>query len=170
MASPTRCVAPGTTPVADARSAAAVPRVAVIGCGYWGKNLVRNFAGAGALVAVADRDPEVAARQAATHDVPVRSVEDLLADPGLDAVAIAAPAAQHAELTAAALRAGKHVFVEKPLALDVAEAEQLVHLAAARKRTLMVGHLLQYHPAFLGLKGLVDDGVIGRVQYPTPTD
>jgi predicted dehydrogenase/acetyltransferase-like isoleucine patch superfamily enzyme len=83
----------------------------------------------------------------------------------VDAVAISAPAALHAELARRALLAGKHVFVEKPLALKVGQAERLHELATDRGLTLMVGHLLQYHPAFLKLKELVADGALGRLQY-----
>lgn len=139
--------------------------VAVIGCGYWGKNLVRNFAQLGALAAVCDTDQETARQLSRTYNVPVRRCEELLADPGLEGVVIAAPAVQHATLARAALEAGKHVFVEKPLALSVEEAEQLCDLADRRQRRLMVGHLLQYHPAFTKLRSLVSEGTLGRLQY-----
>jgi len=137
----------------------------VIGCGYWGKNLVRTFAQVGALAAVVDPDPSTAAALAEQHDTQSRSLEEVLADPDVDAVAIAAPAKDHAELALASLRAGKHTFVEKPLALDVAEAEQVVAEARDRGLTLMVGHLLQYHPAFLALRQMVQDGVLGELRY-----
>ena len=140
-------------------------RVAVLGAGYWGRNLVRNFAALGSLVAVADANPAVAAAQAAEHGVAARSVEEILADPAVEAVAVAVPAAQHHEVAGAALDAGKHVFVEKPLSLVVADAEDLCRRADAAGRVLMVGHLLQYHPAFLELKRMATDGVLGRVQY-----
>src|SRR5437868_1250025 len=91
-----------------------VPRVAVTGTGYWGINLVRTFSAQGALVAVCDEKAALAERAAADFDVPVRAWSDLLADDSVDAVAVATPAASHAELAIEALRAGKHVFVEKP--------------------------------------------------------
>jgi predicted dehydrogenase/acetyltransferase-like isoleucine patch superfamily enzyme len=141
------------------------PRVAVIGCGYWGKNLVRNFAELGALAAVADREPGTATAAAQQYGVPALDVDDALAAPDVSAVVIAAPAARHYELAAKALANGKHVYVEKPLALDLDEAEELCRQAEAAGRVLMVGHLLQYHPAFLKVRELVDDGVLGRVQY-----
>lgn len=141
------------------------PRVAAVGCGYWGRNLVRNFAALGGLAAVFDADPGLAARFAGEHKVPVRAWPELLDDPAIDAVAIATPAATHFELAGAALAAGKHVFVEKPMALTVAEAERLVAAAEAGGRVLMVGHLLQYHPAFLALRELVRRGDLGRLQY-----
>lgn len=141
------------------------PLVAVIGCGYWGKNLVRNFAALGALTAVYDPHPATADRMADEYGVPARTLDAILDDRAVEAVAIAAPAAQHYQLSDRALRAAKHVFVEKPLALDVHEAERLTALAADTSRTLMVGHLLQYHPAFLRLKELVAEGALGRVEY-----
>lgn len=137
----------------------------MIGCGYWGKNLVRTFAQIGALAAVVDPDPSTAATLAGQHDTLSRSLEEVFADPDVDAVAIAAPAKDHAVLALASIRAGKHTFVEKPLALDVAEAEQVVGEARDRGLTLMVGHLLQYHPAFLALRQMVQDGVLGELRY-----
>src|SRR5687767_1943428 len=91
--------------------------------------------------------------------------DDLLDDSRIKAVAIAAPAAQHFELCKKALAAGKDVFVEKPLALRIPEAEELVELAARRKRVLMVGHILEYHPAILKLKDFVESGELGDIHY-----
>lgn len=139
--------------------------VAVIGCGHWGKNLVRNFAELKALRAVADSDTVLAQTFADRYGVPALSWPEIVADENIDAVAIATPAAQHSKLAAAALDAGKHVFVEKPLALEASEAETLCRKADAVERTLMVGHLLQYHPAFERLKEIVLDGGLGRLQY-----
>lgn len=140
-------------------------RIAAVGAGYWGKNLVRNFAELGALAAVCDADAATAASLARKYGVPATEWAALLRDPAISGVAIAAPAALHGALTRAALEAGKHVFVEKPLALAVAEAEQLTELAERQDRRLMVGHLLQYHPAFMRLRELVRDGALGRLQY-----
>ncbi len=140
-------------------------RVAVIGCGYWGKNLVRTFAELRSLAAVVDPDTEQAASLASQYSVASRSMGDVLSDPEIDAVVIAAPAKDHASVALDALRAGKHVFVEKPLALDVAEAQQVVAAAEERGLTLMVGHLLQYHPAFLALRRMVADGALGELRY-----
>jgi predicted dehydrogenase/acetyltransferase-like isoleucine patch superfamily enzyme len=140
-------------------------RVGVVGCGGWGRNLVRNFAELGALVAVADQDEARVTQLAATHAVPAVPFSAMIVDTAIDAVVIATPPATHAALAIAALEAGKHVFVEKPLALDVADAERIVAAAQAARRTLMVGHLLQYHPAFLALKQLVDEGTLGRLLH-----
>ena len=139
--------------------------VAVIGCGYWGRNLVRNFAELGALAAICDPDQASASQLSARYGAPVIAMDAVLRDPAIAGVAIAAPAAQHAELATAALEAGKHVFVEKPLALTVPEAERVCVLAEQHRRVLMVGHLLQYHPAFIALRELVRDGALGRLQY-----
>ena len=143
----------------------AASAIAVAGCGYWGKNLVRNFHQIGALSAVCDPDPTIAEAMKSRYDVPAKTWPSLLEDRAITAVAIAAPAEQHYSLARAALDAGKHVFVEKPLALEVAQAEELNRVAKARCQILMVGHLLQYHPAFLKLKDKVRAGELGRLQY-----
>lgn len=141
------------------------PSVAVIGCGHWGKNHVRNFHALGALAAVADANPGLAASMSETYDVPARDYAAILADPAISGVVIAAPAEAHAALAIQALEAGKHVFVEKPLALTVAEAEGVLAAAEAAGRLLMVGHLLQYHPAFIKLTEMVRAGDLGKLQY-----
>jgi UDP-2-acetamido-3-amino-2,3-dideoxy-glucuronate N-acetyltransferase len=137
----------------------------VIGCGYWGRNLVRNFHELGALAGVVDDDMRRSEEHAAQSGVPALGLEEALNRSDIDAVAIATPAATHAAVVLSALAAGKHVFVEKPIALNLEDASTLVERAAAERRVLMVGHLLQYHPAFHQLKGLVDSGRIGRLQY-----
>jgi predicted dehydrogenase/acetyltransferase-like isoleucine patch superfamily enzyme len=150
---------------ANAATAPAPPRVAVVGCGYWGVNLVRNFSQLRALTAIVDQDPALAERLSATYNVGCRDFNAVLADRSVNAVAIAAPAALHYQLARAALEAGKHVFVEKPLALDVGEGSELCALAARQDLRLMVGHLLRYHPGFLELERLVRQGRLGRLQY-----
>ncbi len=139
-------------------------KISVIGCGYWGKNLVRNFAELGVLYSVCDANQELANQAAKAYDVASLSLEELLKS-DCDGVVIAAPAAQHFELTQKALNAGKHVFVEKPLSLKVEEAKKLCDLSMQVGKKLMVGHLLQYHPAFLELKALIKKGNLGRLQY-----
>lgn len=144
-------------------------RIAQVGVGYWGKNLLRNFASleAARVVGVCDRDPEVLRRVEHRHpDVPTtQQYADLVAREDVEAVAIATETPEHYEMVSAALEAGKHVFVEKPLTETAAQAERLVEQAAARDRRLMVGHLLLYHPAFEHVKRLVDDGELGQVHY-----
>lgn len=141
--------------------------VAVIGAGYWGKNLLRNFHDLGALAAVCDADPEVVGRFKASYPgiAGFDDVDEVLQDAAIEAVAIATPAATHADLARRALERGKHVFVEKPLALDEEGAAAVCRLAAERHLTLMVGHLLLYHPAFIALKAAVDEGKIGNLLY-----
>jgi UDP-2-acetamido-3-amino-2,3-dideoxy-glucuronate N-acetyltransferase len=146
--------------------AAKFPRVAVTGAGYWGKNLVRIFHALNALETVCDSDEQTLRRirqdysVATTHDF-----ESVLRDTHVDAVVIATPAAQHHDLAVRALRAGKHVFVEKPLALRVEDGKAVVDLAAERNLVLMVGHILEYHPAIIELKRLVQQGQLGKIQY-----
>jgi UDP-2-acetamido-3-amino-2,3-dideoxy-glucuronate N-acetyltransferase len=144
-----------------------VPNVACIGAGHWGRNLVRNFAELGALGVVCEADPAVRETMAQLYpDARTADhVADVLADPVIDAVAIATPAETHGALVRAALHAGKDVLVEKPLCLDTAEGEELVDLAAREGRVLMVGHLLWYHPAVLKLRELIESGELGRLQY-----
>ena len=149
----------------DRDTPSVTPRVAVVGCGYWGRNLVRNFSLLGALAAISDINPGAAAAASAETGAPAMAFDEVVESPEVDAVAIAAPAAQHAELALKALAAGKHAFVEKPLALTVSDAEEVCAQAAASRRTLMVGHLLQYHPAFRVLERLAAEGELGRVQY-----
>jgi predicted dehydrogenase len=138
-------------------------RVAVIGCGAWGRNLVRCFAELGYLGAVADHHAAVAKTVAARHGSRALSFEQILAEPSIDAVAIATQASTHHQLATRALLAGKHVFVEKPLALELSHAEELTALARRLERRLMVGHILQYHPAIMGLQSLIASGAIGRI-------
>lgn len=141
------------------------PAVAVVGAGHWGQNLVRNMAELGALAALVEADPERAAELARRHGVPTRSLEEALADPAIAALVVATPAATHGRLALRALEAGKDVFVEKPLALDLDEAAAVVRTAERLGRVAMVGHLLQYHPAFLRLRELVAQGRLGRLLY-----
>ena len=131
--------------------------VALLGFGHWGRNLARNFARLGALRAVSDPDPQAldAAGKAYPDARMTTDWEKPIADPAVRACAIAAPAALHYDLARRALEAGKDVFVEKPLALTAKEGEALVELAEKQGRILMVGHLLEYHPATEALRALV---------------
>lgn len=142
------------------------PMVAVVGAGYWGKNLVRNFANLGALAMVCDLQPVALSTAAQTGGVPTCvNFSEVVGNPGIEAVAIATPAVSHYIMAKEALGAGKDVFVEKPLALTVSEGQELVDLAAKTGRILMVGHILQYHPAIQKLKGLIESGELGKIQY-----
>lgn len=143
------------------------PHVLVLGYGAWGRNLVRVFHELGALAAICDTDPARAALARQEHPE-VTFLADppaALADPRVEAVVVATPASTHHRVARAALAAGKHVFVEKPLALTTADGEDLVELAEREGRVLMVGHVLQYHPAVVRLRELIGAGELGRVQY-----
>ena len=142
-----------------------VARIAQIGCGYWGKHLARNFFELGSLAAIADENPETAAGACAQFGVPAQTFAEVLASPDIDAVALATPAISHATMAIAALRAGKHVFVEKPFALTLEDGESVIAAAKAAGRQLMIGHLLQYHPLFAQLKRMVEGGDIGALRY-----
>lgn len=139
--------------------------VAVIGCGYWGKNLVRDFHKLGALSAIADNDDEQAKAMASQYDVPAMDIEQILADGSIKGIVIAAPAEYHAELAMRGFSAGKHVYVEKPISLSIEDAEAMIEASKKADRILMVGHLLQYHPIFLKLKAMVADGELGKLRY-----
>ncbi len=142
------------------------PAVGVVGCGYWGKNLVRNFSELGSLELVCDATAAGRATAAALAPA-TRFVTDYAAllDSDISGIVIATPAETHYELARLALEAGKDVFVEKPLALDYDQGTQLVRLAEDRSLILMVGHVLEYHPAVVKLRNMVHDGALGRVQY-----
>ncbi|MBI3637914.1 MAG: Gfo/Idh/MocA family oxidoreductase [Candidatus Rokubacteria bacterium] len=144
-----------------------LPRIALIGCGQWGRNLARNLAGLGVLRTISDPNSAVLASFAERYPG-VRLEDDpraALTDPEVDACVVAAPAALHYDMVRHALAAGKDVFVEKPLALTVKEGEALVALAERQRRILMVGHLLEYHPAIARLRQLVSTGELGKIQY-----
>jgi len=140
--------------------------VAVIGSGYWGKNLVRNFSQLGCLAMACDVTPagRAIAAELAPQAVITAEIESALAA-DIPGVVIATPAETHYELARRALAAGKDVFVEKPLALTCEQGLQLVRLAEAHERILMVGHVLEYHPAIVRLRELLRDGELGRVHY-----
>jgi UDP-2-acetamido-3-amino-2,3-dideoxy-glucuronate N-acetyltransferase len=139
--------------------------LALIGAGHWGKNLARSFDGLGALGVVCEASPS--AIEAIQKQYPsartTSSYAEVLADASITKVAIAAPAALHYELAEAALKAGKDVYVEKPLCLRLDHAEALVKLADSTGKVLMVGHLLQYHPCVVKLRELVSEGSLGKI-------
>ena len=143
-------------------------RVGLVGYGYWGPNLARNFHQLPdvCLAAVADLDTkrlEEAARL--YHARAYRNCNELLADPTLDAVVISTPARTHFEFARAALEGGKHVFVEKPLAMSSDEARQLIALAEQQQHVLMVGHTFEHNPAVWKIRELIDARAIGDVYY-----
>lgn len=141
--------------------------IAVIGAGMWGQNLVRVFNELGALRTICDTDETVLAhcREVYPSVQIERDLQQVLKDPEVSGIAIATPAATHAAIAREAVLAGKDVFVEKPLALSVLDAREVINLAAKHERILMVGHLLWYHPAVVKLKQLVETGELGNLQY-----
>jgi predicted dehydrogenase len=144
-------------------------RIGVIGYGYWGPNLVRNFASGPRTKVVAIAERSAHRRSVAQSQYPyIKIVDDasaVIADPEVDAVAIATPIFSHYELAKRALEAGKHVLVEKPLTPSVAQAEELAALAAKQKRALMVDHTFVYTGAVKKLRDLVAGGELGRILY-----
>ncbi len=142
-------------------------KLALVGAGYWGKNLARNFDELGVLHSVCDPAEEVREEQKKRNPnlVVTESFTDLLAQPEISAIAIATPAVMHFSMARDALLAGKHVFVEKPLALAVEEGETLVRIAREKNLVLFVGHILHYHPAIRALKELLISGELGKIQY-----
>jgi predicted dehydrogenase len=146
-----------------------IVRVGVAGLGYWGPNLARNLAAIPGVELAWLCDASAQARERLSVAFPsartTADLGDLLADEQLDAVVLATPVPTHAELAVAVAQAGKHCFVEKPLATSAADAERAVAAAAAADRVLMVGHLLEYHPAVARLKGLIEGGELGELYY-----
>ncbi len=143
------------------------PRIAVLGCGAWGMNHVRVWHRLGSLQAVCDSDTSRLA-QVADEFAPVETFADpeaVFADPTIDAVVLATPAVTHAELALRAIESGKDVLVEKPLATALGEAEKVLAVAERERAVLMVGHVLEYHPATLALRRLVEEGELGKLLY-----
>ena len=129
-------------------------KIALVGCGYWGKNLCRNFHALGALSSVVDatENGQTTARSLAPDAGITESLDDVLMHDQIHGVALATPAETHADLAIQSMQAGKDVFVEKPMALSLEDAEKMKKVAEETGRILMVGHLLEYHPAVLKLR------------------
>jgi predicted dehydrogenase len=143
--------------------------IGIIGCGYWGKNYVRVFHEIAQARVVQVSDLRVDRLQMVqTHYPTIRTTSDfreMLADPAIDAVVVATPAIDHYAVTQACLQAGKHVLVEKPLALSVTEGEHLVTLGQECTKVLMVGHTFLYNAGIRKMKAYIEDGSLGRVYY-----
>jgi len=142
------------------------PSVAVVGCGYWGKNLVRNFKLLGCLKMIAEQDSEhrrLAAEIAPSVNI-VESFEEVLRT-DISGVVIATPAVTHFDLARRALESKKDVFVEKPMALTSDQGAELIRIAEDQRLVLMVGHVLEYHPAMVRLGELVRSGELGKIRY-----
>ena len=145
----------------------AKPEIALVGCGYWGKNLCRNFHALGALSSVVDatENGQTTARSIALDAEITDSLDDVLRNDQIQGVALATPAETHTELAIQAMQAGKDVFVEKPMALTLEDAEKMKKVAKQTGRILMVGHLLEFHPAVLKLREMIASGELGKINY-----
>ena len=144
-----------------------IAQVALVGCGYWGKNLCRNFQAIGVLSTVVDatENGQATARSIAPDAQITDNLDDVLRDEHIQGIALATPAETHAELAIQAMHAGKDVFVEKPMALTLGDAEKMKEVAEETGRILMVGHLLEYHPAVLKLREMIATGELGKINY-----
>ena len=160
---------PTNNNIMSSHSSTAVPRIAVIGAGAWGRNHVRTFSGIKDCKLVAVCDGRAAALDWVRASFPsVRTDTEAattLADPEIDGVVLAVPAPLHASLAREAILAGKHVLVEKPFTLTVAEAEELLALPRREGQVLMVGHLRLFHPVVIRLKQMIQSGELGEVRY-----
>lgn len=149
------------------RATSNYPRVAVVGCGHWGRHLVRNFHSLGHLAMVCDRHRAALDRLAEQFPgiLLTPDLDDVVNNDLVEAVVIATPSHTHYAIAAAALAGGKHVYVEKPMATRLDDAQALLDMAEQRNRLLMVGHLLMYHPAVSRLRQLIAEGCLGDVLY-----
>ncbi len=139
--------------------------IAVVGCGHWGKNLIRNFYELGSLSTVCDSNTKLAESFAEQYSVNHCSFDEILSNKNINGIVLAVPAIQHSSLALMAMEAGKHVYVEKPIALHINEAKEMIACAKENKVQLMVGHLLQYHPVFIYLRELVNSKKFGPINY-----
>jgi predicted dehydrogenase len=155
--------------VGDSRAQDGALRVGIVGLGYWGANIARNLDALPSCELAWCCDIDAGRRERMRASFPRArfgaDLAEMLADESVAAVAVATPVSTHAALAELILDAGRHCFVEKPLACDVASGERLVGLAAERERVLMVGHLLVYHPALAALRELCESGELGEIRY-----
>ena len=142
-------------------------KIGVAGGGYWGKNLIRVFYELGALSVICDTNSQLKFDYQVKypHIKFTTNIEELIHDREIKGIVIATPAHTHYEVAKKSIVAGKNVFVEKPLALKVKEGKELVRLAEEKKKILMVGHILHYHPAIVKLKELIKNGTLGKIYY-----
>ena len=151
--------------VASQNEIQAMTNIGLIGCGMWGRNLARNLAQLEVLASVADRQAENAAEFGSAFSAKPVDVDTLIHDQSIDGIVIATAAPSHDALAIAALAAGKHVYVEKPLSLTLAGAKAIQAAAHAAKKQVMVGHLIRYHAAFIELRKQLAAGAIGSLRH-----
>ena len=143
------------------------PQIALVGCGYWGKNLCRIFHELGVLSSVVDatENGQDTARSIAPNIQVTDSLDDVLRNDQIQGVALATPAETHSNLAIQAMEGGKDVFVEKPMALILEDAKKMKKVSEETSQILMVGHLLEYHPAVLKLREMIASGELGKINY-----
>ena len=139
--------------------------IALLGCGMWGRNIARNLSRLNSLTAVCDADGDRAANFATQFDSQVMTFDDILADPTIDGVMLATNANTHKDLATKALAHGKHVYIEKPMALTLADAKAIETASQQAGKGVMIGHLIRYHPAFISLLEQIKSGAIGKVKH-----
>jgi len=141
--------------------------IALIGSGFWGRNLARVFYELDALKMVCDLSKTVCQEMKSKYPriTTTSSFPDALDSPDIHAIAIATPAEHHFSMAKSVLLAGKHVFVEKPMAMTVPQGEELLELSQQTGKVLFVGHILHYHPAIITIKSMLAEGSLGRLQY-----
>lgn len=140
-------------------------KIALIGCGMWGRNIARNLAGLGALSCVHDTIEERGVSFASQFDSSYRTLEAILDDPAINGIMIASNASTHKALAIKALQKGKQVFIEKPMALTLADAQLIADTVDKTDNQVMVGHLIRYHPAFQTLQQQITSGAVGKVKH-----
>ncbi|MDA9152161.1 Gfo/Idh/MocA family oxidoreductase [bacterium] len=139
--------------------------IAIVGCGHWGKNLVRNFYELGVLHSICDTNHLIIKPLSEKYQTKISSFDQILDNSDIEGVVLVVPAQLHAEMAVKAMNKGKHVFVEKPLALNEDEAKLMIATSKKNNVQLMVGHLLQYHPIFKAIKKMVKNDKIGKLNY-----
>ena len=138
--------------------------IALIGCGNWGKNIARNLHQMGVLACIHDLNSKLSEKLSYDYSLPTLELNDIFKDQNINAIVIASPAITHKDLATEALKNDKDVFIEKPFCLSLPDAQKLSELATDKNKVLMVGHLLNYHNAFIKMRELVKNGKIGILQ------
>ena len=138
--------------------------IALIGCGNWGKNIARNLYQMGSLACIYDQNTKLSKKLNYEYMLPTFKLNKIFKDQNIKAIVIASPAITHKNLATEALKNNKDVFIEKPFCLSLIDAQKLSELAASNNRVLMVGHLLNYHNAFIKMRELITNGKIGVLQ------
>ncbi len=139
-------------------------RIAVVGCGHWGKNLIRVAHELGVLAAVSDVNNHLSQSFAKMYNVEQNSINDICNRQDIDGVILSTPAQTHYEIAEQIIKSGKHIFIEKPITLNIKDAERLIDIAKHHKVKLMIGHLLRYHAAFKKMLDLIDSGICGNIK------